>query len=127
MPKILFVDNDEDTRNMICCIFTYPFFEVVCANSVQEALQLFVNCMASEKFDLVLTRMDMHNPFIGTDLARQIDDIEEKEGIEIKSRTPVIIRTGDMRTFAYASAVIPSILPMDTLIGIVTAFAQNIN
>jgi DNA-binding response OmpR family regulator len=80
-PRILVTEDDPDTCEMITLILNNKGFEVICAESPNEALEL----ARTETFDLLL--VDNWMPGLsGTDLTEQIRQFDLK--------TPILFYSG---------------------------------
>lgn len=80
-PRILCTEDHLDTREMIAIILTHDGFEVTCAESPSEAIELAM----SKPFDLIL--MDNWMPgFSGTDLTETIR--------QFNTKTPILFYSG---------------------------------
>lgn len=79
--RILFTEDDADTRELTIVMLQFAGYEVVCTDDPQEAL----NLIQTQKFDLCL--MDNWMPGIsGEDLCKQIRSFDKK--------TPILFYSG---------------------------------
>jgi DNA-binding response OmpR family regulator len=79
--RILFIDDDQDTRNMVRTLLGYAGYEAVSASSVTEGLRLAKN----KSFDLIL--LDWHfEDGTGLELCQMIRAFD--------SQTPIFFYTG---------------------------------
>lgn len=83
-PRILFVDDHEDTRVLVIAWLGTLGYEVTAAHSVSEGLKLALN----ESFDLYLLDSRLADGD-GKDLCEKIREINE--------RTPIVFYAGDIR------------------------------
>ena len=82
-PRILFVDDHEDTRILITALLGAMGYEVVVAGSVSEGVRL----AGSERVDLYL----LDSKFAGGDSGKELCERIR----EFDSRTPIIFYSGD--------------------------------
>jgi DNA-binding response OmpR family regulator len=83
-PRILFVDDHEDTRTLVIAWLGMLGYEVTATNSVAEGLKLAM----SESFDLYLLDSRLADGE-GKDLCEKIRETDE--------RTPIVFYAGDIR------------------------------
>jgi CheY-like chemotaxis protein len=83
-PRILFVDDHEDTRLLVITWLGTLGYEVTATHSVSEGLKLAL----SESFDLYLLDSRLADGD-GKDLCEKIREIDQ--------RTPIVFYAGDIR------------------------------
>ncbi|HET8669743.1 MAG TPA: response regulator [Candidatus Saccharimonadales bacterium] len=70
-PRILFVEDDRDSRDVTCLFLTSQGFEVICAENATEVLKI----ATEQKFDAYL--LDNWLPEVaGPDLCRQLREFD---------------------------------------------------
>ncbi len=121
--KILIADDYEGIRELNRDLFKNAGFQVETAENGAEAFNLFRKAFQNDKFDVVLTDMEMPD-INGAQLAQLISTFEINSKIERKKMTPVIIYTGNMNVFEGAFAVIPKNLLTLKLTNLVNALIK---
>jgi CheY-like chemotaxis protein len=75
--RVLVVDDDEDSRDIVCAILEHGGAEVTCAGAASEALMAFVG--ANAVFDVVISDLAMPNRD-GVWLVRQLKREAHEQG-----------------------------------------------
>ena len=79
-PSLLIVDDEISVARTLQMVFEQEGYKVASAHSCSEALHLLHN---GERYDAIITDLNMEQPDIGLDVAQAAGDLSPRPGVVI--------------------------------------------